>query len=98
MTQLDILESAYLRYRSTDPDTSKAAAEHVSFAHAHYTAILGALGDGEATIYQIAHRTGLSHVQVARRLPEMQSREMVCPTGQTVLGPTGRQCRLWRRI
>lgn len=93
----DLFTIAERRARASDPETSHAAARMVTFDHAHYGAILGALSWGEATIYDIAIRSGLTHVQVARRLPEMQEKRLVCPTGETAVGPTGRQCRVWRR-
>lgn len=92
----DLQPDLFARARRSDPETSHAAAERVNFAAAHYRAISGALAGCEATIYQIASLTGLSHVQVARRLPEMQEAGIAEPTGTTAAGPTGRQCRLWR--
>lgn len=102
MSDFDLFAFADTRARRTDPHTSHEAAQRVTFAAAHYRAIKGAFGqaehygDGTATIYQIAAASGLTHVQVARRLPEMQSAGLVEPTGTTAPGPTGRQCRLWR--
>lgn len=84
------------RARRTDPDTSKQAAERVSnFAAGHYAGIRCALVIGPATIYEIAARTGLDHVAVARRLSEMQRAGIAAPTSETRPGPTGRQCRVW---
>lgn len=95
--KVDLYSAAEHRARRSDPETSHAAAAQLSSAEAHCGAILGALADGEATIYQIASRTGLNHVQVARRLPELKADGKAVPTGQTAAAPTGRQCRVWRK-
>jgi CRP-like cAMP-binding protein len=67
----------HLRARSTDPSTSHAAAaKSAKFRETHaerihgYLADLGA-GDG-ATAEGIARATGLTVVQVDRRLPELK--------------------------
>jgi hypothetical protein len=93
LTQIDIDFSK--RARSRDPETShRAAAKAVSFAHGHYALIIGSLGlHGPQTIYELAANIGLTHVQVARRLPEIT--EVVCRTGKTRPGPTGRDCGVW---
>jgi len=84
--------------RRDDPQTSKAAALSMTGPHyAHQSAILGAMWTA-MTIYDIARLTGLSHVQVARRLPELRDLGHVRPTGKTAAGNTGRECRLWERI
>lgn len=89
------------RARRSDPQTSHdAAAGAGEFAHGHYALILGSLGlHGAQTIYEIADHTGLSHVQVARRLPEMA--QMVPPmarrTDRTRPGRSGRECLVWER-
>lgn len=90
------------RARREDPETSKdAAARAGEFAHGHYALILGALGiHGPQTIYELASRTGLSHVQVARRLPEMASStpQMVRRTENTRPSPSGRDCKVWEAL
>lgn len=62
------------RARRTDPDTSKqAAAKAARFAASHSGRILAALQQlGTGTANDIAQATGLSVVQVDRRLPELQ--------------------------
>ena len=94
-TLFDWAETAPPRARRTDPWTSHAAAEELTSAEAHYRAIGKSLRNGPATIYQLSARTGLSHVQIARRLPEMQRLGQAQPTGETATGPNGRQCRVW---
>lgn len=88
------------RARRDDPATSKEAAVRViDFAHGHYALIIGALGlQGDATIYELAARTGLDHVQVARRLPELSQAmpARIFDTGRTKPSPSGRPCRIWR--
>lgn len=67
---------ATMRVRATDPITSHLAAERASrFAGSHAERILAALRqavDGQGSAEQIAHATGLTVVQAARRLPELQ--------------------------
>ena len=84
------------RARATDPQTSHAAALRVDeFSHVHFGLILGALRQAPGTIYQIGARAGLSHVQVARRMPELEGLGHVVPHGAAE-GPTGRACRVWQ--
>lgn len=85
------------RARRDDPDTSKAAAARVPhFQDAHHAKILGSImAQGPGTIYEIGDRVGLDHVQVARRMAELEELEVAEPTGETRLSPTGRQCRVW---
>jgi hypothetical protein len=84
------------RSRNTDPHTSHAAAERVGeFSHVHFGLILAALRSRPGTIYEIGRRAGLSHVQVARRMPELEGLGRVAANG-TALGPTGRACRVWQ--
>jgi predicted ArsR family transcriptional regulator len=84
------------RSRNTDPHTSHAAAERVGeFSHVHFRLIVAALSFRPGTIYDIGGRSGLTHVQVARRLPELEAMGRVAPNG-TALGPTGRACRVWQ--
>lgn len=81
------------RARRRDPETSHAAASRASeFAAVHMAAIRKALTLGSGTIYEIAERTGLDHVQVARRLPEMRDAKV---SDEKRCGPTGRMCRVW---
>jgi hypothetical protein len=82
------------RARSRDPETSQHSAARVDeFAAAHYALIWKAL-EMPGTIHELAERTSLDHVQVARRLPEMSR---VRPTEERRPSPTGRPCRVWRR-
>ena len=63
------------RARATDPITSHLAAERAGrFAGTHSARILAALhqSTGRATAQILAHGTGLTVVQVARRLPELE--------------------------
>lgn len=62
------------RARRSDPVTSKTAAVNAQkFAASHAGRILAALGKLQtATAHEIAHETGLSVVQVDRRLPELE--------------------------
>lgn len=66
----------------------------------HLAKILGSLiVDGAGTIYEVAARLGLTHVQVARRMPELEERGVARPrAGETRLSPSGRACRVWEAI
>lgn len=78
--------------RRMDPQTSKdAARKAVSFANNHRDRIHAALST-PGTIYQLAERTGLDHVAIARRLPELQRMGLAEPTADKVDG-----CRIWQR-
>ena len=69
-----------VRARRTDPSTSHAAARNaVRFAESHKDRILAALCDGPATAHQISERTGLTVVQIDRRLPELQRDGLAAP-------------------
>ena len=79
--------------RRSDPSTSHAAAKRASrVAPNHRNIITAALEHGPATIYDLAARTGLSHVQIARRLPECEQIGTAHPTDQKRDG-----CRLWAK-
>ena len=86
------------RARRDDPETSHAAARRVSeFASEHHAKIQGSLmQQGPGTIYELAERTGLDHVAVARRLPELEELGTAEPTDETRPSPKGRACRVWR--
>jgi predicted ArsR family transcriptional regulator len=85
------------RARRKDPVTSHLAAQSAAeLQKAHFEIILvclkkhGALGkDG------IAARTRLDGVAVARRLPELERKGLVKPTGRTVPSTSGREEREW---
>jgi len=80
--------------RSTDPDTSKRAAARMRGhpCRSHYVAIMGALWR-PMTGKDIARLTGLTFEQVARRLPELETRGEIRPTGQVRDG-----AREWERV
>lgn len=76
--------------RTTDPATSHVAAQRAAaFAGSHIDVILACLGrHGPQTIDEIAKRTPLNSVQIARGLAE--------PTGLCRLSASGRPERVWR--
>ena len=92
------LEQEAPRARQTDPSTSHKAGRRASgFAAPHRALILASLMyHGEADIYEIAFRTGLDHVAVARRMPELRRIGLAEPTGKYALTPTGCRARMWR--
>lgn len=59
--------------RAHDPLPSVLAAERTpQFAGGHCAAILQGLARGPATAHDLQERTGLTVVQIDRRLPELQ--------------------------
>ena len=73
--------------RSTDPLTSHiAAARAEKFSGSHIERIKFALAVlGDATAKELSHETGLSIVQIDRRLPEMaeaKTAHVKCVSGQ----------------
>ncbi len=84
------------RARSRDPITSKLAASSAKdLQRAHCDEILAALRAGPRGKSAIAASTRLDHVQVCRRLPEMERAGLVAPTGRTVMSTAGRAEREW---
>ena len=85
------------RARTRDPETSHRSAGAVGeFDADHFQRILEAIDAyGWLTIHELAEKTGLTAVQVARRCPEMP--ELAPHPSQTRKSPTGRPCRLWGR-
>ena len=85
--------------RAQDPATSIAAAERAGgAARRHCAAILKALEDGDMTVREIGTKIGLTHVQVARRMPDLQ-RAGLAHVVQTPGGDDLERggCRVWRR-
>ena len=85
--------------RRTDPSTSHAAARSAQrFAESHAGRILAALADGKRTAAGIAAMTGLSVVQVDRRLPELERAGKARPVmnGASVYVVGG--YRVWERV
>jgi len=79
------------------PGTPAAAAGPGERRRDHVEAIHAALAAcGPQTIHELAARTLLTHVQVARRLPEMSGQAEV--TSELRPGPQGRRCRVWRVV
>lgn len=72
------------RARQSDPWTSHVAAQRATeFAGTH-------------TIDEIAKRTPLGSVQIARRLSECDRRGLAEPTGLCRMSASGRPERVWR--
>ena len=87
------------RARRSDPGTSQeAAARACEFTAEHYQKIITALRAGPGTIYEVAERAGITHVQVARRTSEMEGRRVRTLPGEVRRSPTGRKCRVWALI
>jgi predicted ArsR family transcriptional regulator len=91
------LTMPFARARREDPVTSHAAADLVrEFEGEHFAKVLKGLAEGSATIYELADRAGLTHVQVARRMPELEQAGRVrIREGEKRKSPTGRPCRVW---
>lgn len=89
------------RARRSDPATSHKAAEsmrlHVGEQHSR---ILYALRHaGPRTCHELADLVrGLDHVQIARRLPELEQQGRIRKTAETRPSPTGRPCTVWEYL
>lgn len=88
------------RARRTDPSTSHRAAQRaVKFANGHKERILDAMrwraleGVYEVTAEVISEYSGLTVVQIDRRLHEMEGAGLIEQTGQVVNG-----FRCWRLV
>lgn len=81
------------RSRRNDPATSQRAASKVrQFETGHFSLILDALIGNPGTAKEIAQRSGLDYVAVARRMNELQQAGKVYLSGEVRDG-----CREWRR-
>lgn len=92
---------SYALARGSDPATSHAAARRAaSLIGEHEGRILYALRHGgPGTSYDIADRClGMTQVQIARRMGELESRGKVRRTGSQRPGPTGRSCDVWEVV
>lgn len=82
-------------YRSSDPFTSRLAAESSgTFRSAHHRKIYEALKEQDGTPYEIAKRCGLEVAAVFRRMNELEKTGKIHPVGER-RGPSGRLCRIW---
>jgi hypothetical protein len=87
-----------VRARTSDPATSHAAARRArQLAADHFGRIRYALQyGGPGTCYDIADRCiGMTHVQIARRMGELEGQGIVVRTGRQLAGKTGRSCDEW---
>lgn len=81
-----------VRSRSRDPEASQRAGRNArQFAAGHFALILDALAQGPGTAKEIALRSGLDYVAVARRMNELQQAGRITLTGEERDG-----CREWR--
>lgn len=86
------------RSRTDDPATSHAAASRARrFLDDHHSRIVGVLGI-PGTIYDIARRTGMDHVAVARRMSELVASGRIMDTGRTAPSPSGRECTVYDQV
>ncbi len=91
MEQLSIFDPQP-RARRKDPATSHAAAKKaIGVAVSHRNRIMAAL-EKPGNIYELAARSGISHVAVARRMIELQRMGLADPTDEKREG-----CRVWAR-
>jgi hypothetical protein len=88
-----------MRTRASDPVTSMVAAEKVAIvAKRHSESILAALNGQDLTVKEIAPLIGLTYVQVARRMGELQKAGLAHVV-QTAGGQDLERddCRVWHR-
>lgn len=68
--------------RTTDPSTSKAAADNAKrFARGHFARILRGLKSGPQTAKELYATTGLTSVQISRRMGDLVAANAVRTTG-----------------
>ena len=84
--------------RKTDPATSHAAASRTKeFRARDISKIYAALkAYGPQTSHELATRTGLTSVAVARRMRELCGKLLIHATHETRPGPSGRECTIWK--
>lgn len=86
------------RARATDPATSHQAAVRAKrFVYDHASAIVGNCFR-PSTIYDLAKRTGLTEVQVARRMKDIVAGGRLRDTGETAMGPNGVHCTVYDQV
>lgn len=89
----------HVRARRSDPSTSHQAADGAAaFAGSHCSRILRALASGPATAHELADLTGLTVVQIDRRVPELEREgkaRVVVVDGQPVIRGGA---RVWERV
>lgn len=81
-----------LHARATDPATSHAAAARATSVAVNHRNIVMARLTRPMTAYDLAEATGLTQVQICRRLPELEEMRLAHPTGEMRNGS-----RLWMR-
>lgn len=97
---LDAAIQSVPRVRRDDPSTSFAAAEAaVSLANVHQGRILGVLAHEAKPVgaTRIAELTGLTQVQVCRRLPELLEQGVIRVRGEGRTA-SGRPERCWELV
>lgn len=92
--QLDLLSAMY---RSTDPDTSRAAAMRTNTSRGRRIVLLTLLRYGAMTDFEIAARTGEDKGSMSKRRGELTTAKfgscvMRCGTG---VSPTGSPAAVW---
>ena len=95
-------EAVNPRARATDPVTSHEAAQaSFTFSASHKAKIYAALCEsGGGTIHEIAARTGLDFVSVARRMPELvrDGFAAVWEGAAYRKSPSGNRCTVYRAV
>lgn len=98
-TLFDYADEARKRARRRDPRTSHVAAERAAeFASGHSKIILDrlkAIYPGGSTIEELADATNLTSVQIARRLPEIQTKGLAQTTSELRPLRSGTPGRVW---
>lgn len=97
MSEQLAIDFARTHARSADPVTSWSAAQRApEFAGNHCERILACLRHyGPQSKDEIAARTGLSGVQVDRRLPDLRAQGRALPTECVATSRSGRDERVW---
>ena len=87
------------RARRKDPETSHIAAAGSSHKPGRYVLVIEALRSlygQQGTCYEIAKAASMTHVDVARRMKNLEGRGYVIRTDKRRIGDCGFPCTVWQ--
>ena len=88
------------RYRKSNPDTSKAAADQArQLALAHKAMVIAALKHGRPyTSEEIAAQIKLDPLQVMKRISDLRGEGLIDDTGHRRENASGRKAAVWKLV
>lgn len=99
--QLEIDEWVRLHHHAGDPSTSRRAAERATgLAARHRALVLGWIRTSPVPIAaeEIADQTGLSTLQVMKRVSDLRNDARIAESGQEHRNRSGRMAIKWRAV